>query len=82
MDTRFWGPSGWKLLHSITFNYKGNTVNIDETTVYNIASTATAITYNMYDLNTFTLLGLVSTTPLTSTPISIDQTAGTITIYG
>ena len=69
-------------IYSITFNYKGNTVNIDETTVYNIASTATAITYNMYDLNTFTLLGLVSTTPLTSTPISIDQTAGTITIYG
>jgi hypothetical protein len=22
MDTRFWGPSGWKLLHLITFNYK------------------------------------------------------------
>jgi hypothetical protein len=21
MDTRFWGPSGWKLLHLITFNY-------------------------------------------------------------
>ncbi len=21
MDTRFWGPSGWKLLHSITFAY-------------------------------------------------------------
>ena len=21
MDTRFWGPSGWKLLHSITGNY-------------------------------------------------------------
>jgi hypothetical protein len=21
MDTRFWGPSGWKLLHSITINY-------------------------------------------------------------
>ena len=21
MDTRFWGPSGWKLLHSITFTY-------------------------------------------------------------
>lgn len=21
MDTRFWGPSGWKLLHTITFNY-------------------------------------------------------------
>jgi len=22
MDTRFWGPSGWKLLHLITFHYK------------------------------------------------------------
>lgn len=22
MDTRFWGPSGWKLLHLITFSYK------------------------------------------------------------
>ena len=22
MDTRFWGPSGWKLLHSITFAYE------------------------------------------------------------
>jgi hypothetical protein len=22
MDTRYWGPSGWKLLHSITFSYK------------------------------------------------------------
>jgi hypothetical protein len=22
MDTRFWGPSGWKLLHLITFEYK------------------------------------------------------------
>lgn len=21
MDTRFWGPSGWKMLHQITFNY-------------------------------------------------------------
>ena len=21
MDTRFWGPSGWRLLHSITFTY-------------------------------------------------------------
>ena len=21
MDTRFWGPSGWRLLHSITFAY-------------------------------------------------------------
>jgi hypothetical protein len=22
MDTRFWGPSGWKLLHHATFQYK------------------------------------------------------------
>jgi len=22
MDTRFWGPSGWKLLHSISYTYK------------------------------------------------------------
>jgi hypothetical protein len=22
MDTRFWGPSGWKMLHLITFDYK------------------------------------------------------------
>ena len=22
MDTRFWGPSGWKLLHLVTFDYK------------------------------------------------------------
>jgi hypothetical protein len=25
MDTRFWGPSGWRLLHSITFAYTPNT---------------------------------------------------------
>ena len=24
MDTRFWGPSGWKLLHLITYNYPIN----------------------------------------------------------
>ena len=24
MDTRYWGPSGWKLLHSITFSYQEN----------------------------------------------------------
>lgn len=24
MDTRFWGPSGWKLLHSITFGNQNN----------------------------------------------------------
>jgi len=69
-------------IYSIVFNYKGNIVNIDDVTVYNIASTATAITYNMYDANNLTTLGLLSTTPLTSSPISIDQTAGTITIYG
>ena len=21
MDTEFWGPAGWKLLHSITYKY-------------------------------------------------------------
>lgn len=25
MDTRFWGPSGWKLLHLITFTFKWST---------------------------------------------------------
>lgn len=69
-------------IYSFVFNYKGNIVNIDDVTVYNIASTATAITYNMYDSNSFTTLGLLSTTPLGTNPISIDQTAGTITIYG
>lgn len=29
MDTRFWGPSGWKLLHTISFLYEP--VNIDST---------------------------------------------------
>jgi len=24
MDTRFWGPDGWKLLHSIAYNYPSN----------------------------------------------------------
>jgi len=24
MDTKFWGPSGWKLLHTIAFTYDGN----------------------------------------------------------
>ena len=24
MDTRFWGPSGWQLLHSITNKYPNN----------------------------------------------------------
>ncbi len=27
MDTRFWGPSGWKLLHLITFDYKYTPTN-------------------------------------------------------
>ena len=27
MDTRFWGPSGWKLLHLITFDYKYSSTN-------------------------------------------------------
>ncbi len=27
MDTRFWGPSGWKLLHTITFEYTPSSYN-------------------------------------------------------
>ena len=27
MDTRFWGPSGWKLLHMISFNYEYSVEN-------------------------------------------------------
>lgn len=27
MDTRFWGPSGWKLLHLITFDYQYSSEN-------------------------------------------------------
>ena len=27
MDTRYWGPSGWKLLHSITFSYEESLKN-------------------------------------------------------
>ena len=27
MDTRFWGPSGWKMLHLITFDYKYSSAN-------------------------------------------------------
>jgi hypothetical protein len=27
MDTRFWGPSGWKLLHLISFDYKYSPAN-------------------------------------------------------
>jgi hypothetical protein len=31
MDTRFWGPSGWRLLHLITFTYKpSNAENVKE----------------------------------------------------
>uniref|UniRef100_A0A6C0JF30 thiol oxidase n=1 Tax=viral metagenome TaxID=1070528 RepID=A0A6C0JF30_9ZZZZ len=30
MDTRFWGPDGWKLLHSITANYPNNPTKIDK----------------------------------------------------
>lgn len=30
MDTRFWGPDGWKLLHSITENYPTNPDNKDK----------------------------------------------------
>jgi hypothetical protein len=30
MDTRFWGPSGWKLLHTITFAYPQNPVVEDK----------------------------------------------------
>lgn len=29
MDTRFWGPSGWRLLHSITFAYNPRTDKSD-----------------------------------------------------
>lgn len=28
MDTRFWGPSGWKLLHLITFSYEYSPTNV------------------------------------------------------
>ena len=27
MDTRFWGPSGWKMLHLITFDYEYSPIN-------------------------------------------------------
>jgi hypothetical protein len=30
MDTRFWGPSGWKLLHLITFAWHGNLVEVHD----------------------------------------------------
>lgn len=31
MDTKFWGPSGWKLLHSISYNYPINPTKKDKT---------------------------------------------------
>jgi len=37
MDTRYWGPSGWKLLHSITFSYKPEKKNQYKEFFYNIA---------------------------------------------
>jgi hypothetical protein len=30
MDTRFWGPDGWKLLHSVAHNYPKNPTNTDK----------------------------------------------------
>ena len=32
MDTRFWGPDGWKLLHSIAENYPDKPSNLDKDT--------------------------------------------------
>jgi hypothetical protein len=40
MDTRFWGPSGWKLLHLITFDYKYSPEN-----AYNYAQFFETIPY-------------------------------------
>jgi Erv1 / Alr family len=37
MDTRYWGPSGWKLLHSITFSYKPEKKNQYKEFFYTIA---------------------------------------------
>ena len=37
MDSRYWGPSGWKLLHSITFSYKENKKKYYEDFFYVIA---------------------------------------------
>ena len=31
MDTRFWGPSGWKLLHTMTFLYPQSPTEIEKT---------------------------------------------------
>jgi hypothetical protein len=30
MDTRFWGPSGWRLLHLVTFAYEPSNKNVKE----------------------------------------------------
>ena len=32
MDTRFWGPDGWLLLHSIAQNYPSNPTKEDKYT--------------------------------------------------
>ena len=37
MDTRYWGPSGWKLLHSITFSYEDKLKNYYNDFFYVIA---------------------------------------------
>ena len=37
MDTRYWGPSGWKLLHSITFSYSPEKKNQYKEFFYTIA---------------------------------------------
>ena len=37
MDTRYWGPSGWKLLHSIAFNYNKDKKEYYKIFFYNIA---------------------------------------------
>ena len=35
MDTRFWGPDGWKLLHSIASNYPSHPTTIEKKTFKN-----------------------------------------------
>ena len=37
MDTRYWGPSGWKLLHSITFSYSKEKKEFYKEFFFNIA---------------------------------------------
>jgi hypothetical protein len=37
MDTRYWGPSGWKLLHSISFSYNKDKKELYKEFFYNIA---------------------------------------------